>query len=80
MNSLTTKFFKLVNFAEFINLLNLLNEVDDIDEEQKDRHIFSRRRVVPIPLMRANPETDEHALFSKGSVDKIHKKIIALIL
>lgn len=43
-------------------------EVDDIDEEQKDRHIVSRRRVVPLPLMRANPETDPHALFPKGSI------------
>lgn len=43
-------------------------EVDDIDEEQKDRHILSRERVVPLPLMRANPETDPHALFSKGSI------------
>jgi len=43
-------------------------EVDDIDEEQKDRHTLSRRRVVPLPLMRANPETDPHALFPKGSV------------
>ncbi|XP_047113011.1 SAGA-associated factor 29 isoform X3 [Schistocerca piceifrons] len=42
-------------------------EVDDIDEEQKDRHILSRRRVVPLPLMRANPETDPHALFPKGA-------------
>ncbi|XP_043280350.1 SAGA-associated factor 29 [Venturia canescens] len=43
-------------------------EVDDIDEEQKDRHILSRRRVIPLPLMRANPETDAHALFAKGSI------------
>lgn len=43
-------------------------EVDDIDEEQKDRHTLSRRRVVPLPLMRANPETDPHALFPKGSI------------
>ncbi|XP_069681870.1 SAGA-associated factor 29 isoform X1 [Periplaneta americana] len=43
-------------------------EVDDIDEEQKDRHILSRRRVVPLPLMRANPETDPQALFPKGSI------------
>ncbi|XP_001606291.2 SAGA-associated factor 29 [Nasonia vitripennis] len=43
-------------------------EVDDIDEEQKDRHILSRRRVVPLPLMRADPETDPHALFAKGSI------------
>ncbi|XP_015127064.1 SAGA-associated factor 29 [Diachasma alloeum] len=43
-------------------------EVDDIDEEQKDRHTLSKRRVVPLPLMRANPETDAHALFPKGSI------------
>ncbi|XP_011867527.1 PREDICTED: SAGA-associated factor 29 homolog [Vollenhovia emeryi] len=42
-------------------------EVDDIDEEQKDRHTLSRKRVVPLPLMRANPETDPYALFPKGS-------------
>jgi SAGA-associated factor 29 len=42
-------------------------EVDDIDEEQKDRHILSRRRIVPLPLMRANPETDSQALFPKGT-------------
>lgn len=42
-------------------------EVDDIDEEEKDRHVLSRRRVVPLPLMRANPETDSHALFPKGA-------------
>ncbi|CAB0032113.1 unnamed protein product [Trichogramma brassicae] len=43
-------------------------EVDDIDEEQKDRHTLSKRRVVPLPLMRADPETDPHALFPKGSI------------
>lgn len=43
-------------------------EVDDIDEEQKERHTLSRRRVVPLPLMRANPETDREALFSKGTL------------
>ncbi|XP_063244555.1 SAGA-associated factor 29 isoform X2 [Bacillus rossius redtenbacheri] len=42
-------------------------EVDDIDE-QKDRHVLSRRRVVPLPLMKVNPETDSNALFDKGSV------------
>lgn len=47
-------------------------EVDDIDEEQKDRHTLSKRRVVPLPLMRANPETDPHALFPKGSVVMAH--------
>lgn len=43
-------------------------EVDDIDEEQKDRYTLSRKRVVPLPLMKANPETDPHALFPKGSI------------
>lgn len=43
-------------------------EVDDIDEEQKNRHVLSKRRVVPLPLMRADPRTDECALFPKGSV------------
>nr|CAG4648089.1 EOG090X0A1W [Moina brachiata]SVE93145.1 EOG090X0A1W [Moina brachiata] len=42
-------------------------EVDDIDEEQKDRHTLSKRRVIPLPLMRANPETDPAALFPKGA-------------
>lgn len=45
-------------------------EVDDIDES-KDRHVLSKRRVVPLPLMRANPETDEPALFPKGSLGKL---------
>ncbi|XP_065225469.1 SAGA-associated factor 29 [Planococcus citri] len=43
-------------------------EVDDIDEVQKERHTLSRRRVIPLPLMRANPETEPEALFPKGSV------------
>lgn len=43
-------------------------EVHDIDEEQKPRHILSKRRIIPLPLHRANPETDAHALFSKGTV------------
>lgn len=58
--------------AEVVQFLPTANkyEVDDIDEEQKDRHSLSRRRVVPLPLMRANPETDPHALFPKGSIGK----------
>ncbi|KAG5311192.1 SGF29 factor, partial [Acromyrmex insinuator] len=56
----------LAEVVQFIVATNKY-EVDDIDEEQKDRHTLSRRRVVPLPLMRANPETDPHALFSKGS-------------
>lgn len=43
-------------------------EVHDIDEEQKPRHVLSKRRIIPLPLFRANPETDAHALFTKGTV------------
>lgn len=50
-------------------------KVYDIDEGQKERHTLSKRRVVPLPLMRANPETDPHALFPKGSVGNYFKNI-----
>lgn len=43
-------------------------EVDDIDEVQKERHTLIRQRVIPLPLMRANPETEPDALFPEGSV------------
>lgn len=43
-------------------------EVDDIDEVQKERHTLIRQRVIPLPLMRANPETEPEALFPEGSV------------
>lgn len=56
--------------AEVVTYLQPQNkyEVDDIDEEQKDRHILSKCRVIPLPLMRANPETDGSALFPKGTM------------
>lgn len=54
--------------AEVVQFLSSQKyEVDDIDEEQKERHVLSKRRIVPLPLMRANPETDSHALFPKGT-------------
>lgn len=31
------------------------------------RCAVGKRQVVPLPLMRANPETDEDALFPKGT-------------
>ncbi|XP_039276848.1 SAGA-associated factor 29 [Nilaparvata lugens] len=43
-------------------------KVDDIDEDQKERYVVCKRKVVPLPLMRANPETDPYALFPAGSV------------
>lgn len=56
--------------AEVVTFIPQQNkyEVDDIDEEQKDRHILSKCRVVPLPLMRSNPETDGQALFPKGTM------------
>ncbi|KAK6191637.1 hypothetical protein SNE40_003276 [Patella caerulea] len=44
-------------------------EVDDIDaEEGKERHSISKRRVVPLPIWKANPDTDPEALFPKGTL------------
>lgn len=40
-------------------------EIDDIDEENKERHTIGRRRVIPLPKMRANPATNPEALFQK---------------
>ncbi|XP_013105091.1 SAGA-associated factor 29 isoform X1 [Stomoxys calcitrans] len=56
--------------AEVVSFLQRQNKYDviDIDEEQKDRHVLSKRKVIPLPLMRANPETDGHALFPKDTV------------
>lgn len=68
--------------AEVVQFLQRQNKYDviDIDEEQKDRHVLSKRKIIPLPLMRANPETDGHALFPKDSVGMlnifhIHKEI-----
>nr|CAI5819931.1 unnamed protein product [Callosobruchus analis] len=45
-------------------------EIADIlkEQNQKVRHTVSRQRVIPLPLMRANPETDPQALFPQGSL------------
>lgn len=55
--------------AEVVQYISSANkyEVDDIVEEQKDRHILSKRHIVPLPLMKANPETDGQALSTKGT-------------
>ncbi len=46
-------------------------EVDDIDEEQKERLNLSRRRVIPLPVMRANPVTNPSALFPKNAIGEL---------
>lgn len=43
-------------------------EIDDIDEEQKERHSIGKRRVIPLPIMRANPLTNPEALFPKNTL------------
>lgn len=46
-------------------------EVEDIDEDQLEappRYRLPRANVIPLPLMRANPETDSDALFSSGTI------------
>ncbi|KAL9982098.1 hypothetical protein ACROYT_G010895 [Oculina patagonica] len=47
-------------------------DVDDIDEEAgrngKERHHLSRRRVIPLPKMKANPVTHPQALFQTDQI------------
>ncbi|CAF0735560.1 unnamed protein product [Brachionus calyciflorus] len=44
-------------------------EVDDVDsEEGHERHVLGKRRIVPLPLWRANPLTDSNAIFPKDSL------------
>jgi len=57
--------------AEVVSWVTATNkyEVDDIDaEEGKERHVLSKRRIIPLPLKKANPETDPEALFQKGTL------------
>lgn len=55
--------------AEIVNYNSSTSkyEIDDIDEEQKERHILSKRKIVPLPLYRANPETHPQALWPRKS-------------
>lgn len=58
--------------AEVVGFNHNLNkyEIDDIlvEQNQKKRHTLSKKHVVALPLMRANPETDSHALFPQGTL------------
>lgn len=42
-------------------------EVEDIDDEEKLKHQIHRKKVVPLPTMRANPETNPEAMFATGT-------------
>lgn len=45
-------------------------EVDDIlkEQNQKERHTLGKKGVIPLTLMRANPETNPEALFQQGTL------------
>ena len=42
------------------------------------RHTLSRKRIVPLPVWKANPETDPGALFTKGTVSIVVMCALAL--
>lgn len=58
--------------AEVINFKYNTNEyeVQDIftEKNEKPKHTLKKNYVIPLPLMRANPETDPSALFPKGTL------------
>lgn len=62
--------------AEVVSFNSSLNkyEIDDIlvDPNEKKRHTLSKKHVIALPLMRANPETDSHALFPQGTLGDDH--------
>lgn len=58
----------LAEVASFNSATNKY-EVDDIDaEEGKEQHVLSKRKVVPLPIWKASPETDPEALFPRDSL------------
>ena len=68
--------------AEVITFNQTTNkyEVEDIDEEGKESHTLSRRRVVPLPQWKANPETDPDALFPINTLVSKEFRSIAFYL
>ncbi|KFD46487.1 hypothetical protein M513_12629 [Trichuris suis] len=42
--------------------------VEDIDEEQKERHILGRKKIIPLPVFRAHPALNPEALFEVNSI------------
>ena len=42
-------------------------EVVDVDEEQKDRYTLCKHKVIPLPTMRACPQTNPEALYEPGT-------------
>ncbi|KAF8353716.1 hypothetical protein PRIPAC_95339 [Pristionchus pacificus] len=42
-------------------------EIKDVDDNEKSMTILARRRVIPLPRYRADPERDNHAVFPKNA-------------
>ncbi|UXI20873.1 hypothetical protein NH340_JMT06816 [Sarcoptes scabiei] len=53
--------------AEVVHVNGNRYEIDDIDEEQNERHYLDRKSLIPLPLYRANPETNPEALFVRDT-------------
>ncbi|KAH7639276.1 SAGA-associated factor 29 [Dermatophagoides farinae] len=53
--------------AEVVHVNGNKFEIDDIDEEQNERHYLTRRSLIPLPLYRANPETNPEALHKRDT-------------
>lgn len=42
--------------------------MEDIDEEQKERYVLSKKKVIPLPHMRAHPQLNPEAIFDLNAV------------
>jgi len=43
-------------------------EVEDIDEEEKERYVISKKKLIPLPRYRAHPQLNPSALFEVNSI------------
>ena len=60
--SFSNKFDKVYKITKFAMYFDLFYR----------RHTLSKRRIVPLPLFKADPETNHDALFPKGAVSRNH--------
>ena len=43
-------------------------DVEDIDEEQKERYVLTKKKIIPLPRMRAHPQLNPEAMFELNAV------------
>ena len=60
----------LAQVIDFNPATNKYTVNDYKDGVEKQKYILIKRAVVPLPLMRANPETDPYAIYVKNSLGK----------